>query len=1176
MSINLDYIARKSDLLNVSWLCNKEFFMFRVIYRLICFFGITANAIAADYYVATNGNDTSSGSIEFPLLSLDEAVSRMDAGDTCYLRGGRYRQSITLSNKDDLEFRAYAEENVVMDGTVPLDLSWTNHTSNIFKASVDEDFWQLFAGDKMMMPARWPNARLDDLSVWNQNDNWAKVIYSSSKTDFTDDPTAHSNLETLGYSVQGAIAVMNVGSFKSYAREILTHDANSSDFTVSAVGNRKASNYQYYFLEGLLDFIDSPEEWYLDQDNNILYAWGDTNVVWYGKTSDYAFDFTNCDNITISDINFFATTVRFSGCLGGTVQNSQFLYPSCTKRMSGISGDEPDMTAFIGGGNHAFYNNTMRYADTPAVYMTSGSNNRIENCLFEYIDWSSADLPSLMMTVYMRGTGSIFQGNTAHTTGASAFLDVNSAVQAFSNEVWHTGLVQNDGSVVQLTIGAQPNSETAYNWFFDNEKYGARFDASTAPGSPTGSNGLMHHNVGYNINAAIMQKGDDHQCINNTSFDNSNNGIIILSDNVSTNNGTIVRNNAAERMGSHRKNNVPLTDVMDHSHNWNGYDYASADIRTVLRDPDNLDFRPKPYSVLIDGGKVEGIITSGYIGSAPDIGAYEAGDSFYWIPGRKEEIASRPIPPNQAQNVKSSAALMWRKSLNSQSSYVYFGTDSNAVTEAGTTSSEYKGSYVNNMYDPLGLDGGTYYWRIDESIEGVIKKGDVWSFTVENSVNVPPSLSTSASVLDATSAQLNLTTSDDIASLLVLEWWEENGSSNIVQIGSWAGSYSHNLYNLDANKTYLFRYSASNSFGSVWSDVLSFQTDNTSSNTNSSSENLIFYDYFDAEYIGLPPNSSNWNSQITLNDGDIQIIQQGEDIFCRLYNPNTGSSGARTVLSAIDAFSAQSLITVSYDSYFAGDVNPSGSFFLGAGIGSLASHHNQIRKVSVRTYSETDVWNHFDWIVNQTGSNITYQVGTSVYSITEGAFDLWRNGELIVSNSTEKASNTQNTPLDETTPITAIGFSANKNDTVNWYIDDLEVRDTAYVESNVSPYAQWAASHGVQAATNDWDGDGIINLVEYGVGSGPRDALDGPQRLPYLTVEESQIDFIYHRRNTSNSDDLNYILESSPDLTTNDWNVWNPIVKGSESLDNTIQRVTNDIGNITSQQFFRLRMELSN
>ena len=27
VSINLDYIARKSDLLNVSWLCNKEFYV---------------------------------------------------------------------------------------------------------------------------------------------------------------------------------------------------------------------------------------------------------------------------------------------------------------------------------------------------------------------------------------------------------------------------------------------------------------------------------------------------------------------------------------------------------------------------------------------------------------------------------------------------------------------------------------------------------------------------------------------------------------------------------------------------------------------------------------------------------------------------------------------------------------------------------------------------------------------------------------------------------------------------------------------------------------------------------------------------------------------------------------------------------------------------------------------
>ena len=46
----------------------------------------------------------------------------------------------------------------------------------------------------------------------------------------------------------------------------------------------------------------------------------------------------------------------------------------------------------------------------------------------------------------------------------------------------------------------------------------------------------------------------------------------------------------------------------------------------------------------------------------------------------------------------------------------------------------------------------------------------------------------------------------------------------------------------------------------------------------------------------------------------------------------------------------------------------------------------------------------------------------------------------------------------------------------------------------------------MEAATNDLDGDGLINLVEYG-GIEP-DATDGPQRLPYLDVGNSQIDYI--------------------------------------------------------------------
>ena len=32
-----------------------------------------------------------------------------------------------------------------------------------------------------------------------------------------------------------------------------------------------------------------------------------------------------------------------------------------------------------------------------------GDGNRIENCIFRYIDWAASELPYLMGTIYMRG-----------------------------------------------------------------------------------------------------------------------------------------------------------------------------------------------------------------------------------------------------------------------------------------------------------------------------------------------------------------------------------------------------------------------------------------------------------------------------------------------------------------------------------------------------------------------------------------------------------------------------------------------------------------------------------------------------------------------------------------------------------------------------------------------------
>ena len=122
----------------------------------------------------------------------------------------------------------------------------------------------------------------------------------------------------------------------------------------------------------------------------------------------------------------------------------------------------------------------------------------------------------------------------------------------------------------------------------------------------------------------------------------------------------------------------------------------------------------------------------------------------------------------------------------------------------------------------------------------------------------------------------------------------------------------------------------------------------------------------------------------------------------------------------------------------------------------------------MREYADLDQWDHFDWIVNQTGSNVTYQVGSQSYVLNIGCFDLWKNGNLLIQNSDEKTTSPQDTVIDDLTPITSIGFTVNKNDTVSWQIDNFEIRDNAYVQSTLTGYDSWANLHGVKLQLMIW------------------------------------------------------------------------------------------------------------
>ncbi len=98
-------------------------------------------------------------------------------------------------------------------------------------------------------------------------------------------------------------------------------------------------------------------------------------------------------------------------------------------------------------------------------------------------------------------------------------------------------------------------------------------------------------------------------------------------------------------------------------------------------------------------------------------------------------LAWNPNPPrSRIVDIRDAVELTWSPGDMAMQHDVYFGTDEDAVEDADTGSSEYKGRQDGTTY-PLGglvqFASGPYYWRVDEiNSDGTTTKGRVWNFEI--------------------------------------------------------------------------------------------------------------------------------------------------------------------------------------------------------------------------------------------------------------------------------------------------------------------------------------------------------------------------------------------------------------------------------------------------------------
>ncbi len=723
---------------------------------------ISLNSFAQNYYVSTTGNDLNSGSLTAPFMTIQKGVDNLFPGDTLFIRGGSYHEKVIIDQKHGIEnypivITAYQNEEVLLDGTIPIETSWTLHTGNIYKTTIPEDIWQLFVNDRMQVIARWPNASTHPLDPfqrkqgsyqpvdgtwWSKETTWANADAPTTENGVVENNTAYHDLAATGKNFTGGTVLLSVleqGGDGNQERIITNHTAGTNTFTHPVLFPPKLdkayrTNGKYYIIEHL-EALDKEEEWYYIDSTKTIYLWpkggvDPSGLSIRGRNISRSIELSNSSYVEIRGLDFFASNFAIEGD-HITIEDCSILYPDASKRLLGIYPETSTVTSeeygsYVNGANFSLINCKLEYSEYSVLFVENGDASRIHNSLFRHTSMLGLGKNGAIEQVntYTRNTFEISGNRGAVKTNTDPESGRNQSYNYFNGY----GFLQvPDGASLQAATNKTPGTIRSYNWFTYALKYGSRWD-----GKPAGIHGTNHHQVGLMVKGTLQVKGDDHNTINNSSFySQEQNDIILLSD-IAYGGNQLSRtyNNLADKISGHRSVSVATFPIPgSHSNNWNGYN-EDGDAADQVYDILNHDFRPRPGSDLVDAGKIIPDFTNDYLGHAPDIGAYEFGDSSYWIPGYQADIASRPIPAHQGTSNYEFVDLMWLEAYNSNESEVYFGLSETAVENAGNQSPEFKRRQSNNIYNPDTLSTGvTYFWRIDAIVEGITVKGKVWSFT---------------------------------------------------------------------------------------------------------------------------------------------------------------------------------------------------------------------------------------------------------------------------------------------------------------------------------------------------------------------------------------------------------------------------------------------------------------
>ena len=276
------------------------------------------------YYVSNSiGDDSSEGSLDSPFETIGKAISKIDAGDSVIIRGGLYHEEILIDNLNSsisspTLIKSFDGETVVIDGTIEILGQWNDDNSNSsikVMNGIGDHITQLFVGNEQMVMARWPNAQFNDQSIFDKH-NWAEGDESTSQDG---QPYIDESKKDPGtINLTNSVGILNVGSFKTFNKRITNHTIQNGNDLIEYdgnFGNSFKTKHHYFFFEGKKELIDVQNEWFLDQENEMLFVFPQNsvdlnNTSVRGKVRDYSVLIDNSSHVTFEGLTFFCYYIK--------------------------------------------------------------------------------------------------------------------------------------------------------------------------------------------------------------------------------------------------------------------------------------------------------------------------------------------------------------------------------------------------------------------------------------------------------------------------------------------------------------------------------------------------------------------------------------------------------------------------------------------------------------------------------------------------------------------------------------------------------------------------------------------------------------------------------------------------------------------------------------------------